>query len=284
MTGSAPFAADWLDLREPVDHRSRAAGLDQRLMDWLEARPPQPGPRHVLDLGSGTGSNLRYLAPRLPGPQHWTLIDNDRQLLDRARASWSETDRLRLTTRCLDLARFAEADLPRPDLVTASAWLDLVPADWVDRFVERVEAWRVPVLIALSVDGRRGFLDRSGVAIVDDADTRMQQAFNQHQRQPKGVGEQAALGPDACHALAEGLSAAFDVTLAPSDWRLPAGSPEVRSLGIELLAGWTSAAQELASGITLPDIGCWQVDRRRGIERGALGLLVGHQDLLALPR
>ncbi|MGD8498218.1 MAG: class I SAM-dependent methyltransferase, partial [Chromatiales bacterium] len=56
------FSPDWLALREPLDARARSAAL----VDRLRAQAPR-GPRRILDLGSGTGSNLRYLAPRLGG-------------------------------------------------------------------------------------------------------------------------------------------------------------------------------------------------------------------------
>ena len=67
------FDADWLALREPVDHRSRAHALLAPLCDAWRAR----GWSRVLDLGSGTGSNLRYLTPRLPAGQEWVLVDQD---------------------------------------------------------------------------------------------------------------------------------------------------------------------------------------------------------------
>ena len=67
------FDADWLALREPVDHRSRAEALLAALCDAWRAR----GWSRVLDLGSGTGSNLRYLTPRFPAGQAWVLVDHD---------------------------------------------------------------------------------------------------------------------------------------------------------------------------------------------------------------
>src|SRR5512145_1693947 len=37
--------------------------------------------RSVVDLGAGTGANLRYLAPRLGSPQDWLAVDSDPVLL-----------------------------------------------------------------------------------------------------------------------------------------------------------------------------------------------------------
>ena len=55
------FAAAWLALREPYDHAARSAALADRFAAAVGKAP------HLLDLGCGTGSNLRYLAARSTG-------------------------------------------------------------------------------------------------------------------------------------------------------------------------------------------------------------------------
>ncbi len=79
LVSDAHFDADWLALREPVDHRSRAAAVVPLLRQAWRA----VGWSQVLDLGCGTGSNVRYLAPKLVGPQEWTVLDHDLELLSR---------------------------------------------------------------------------------------------------------------------------------------------------------------------------------------------------------
>src|SRR5215510_5410508 len=74
------FSADWLDLREPADHRSRNRKLALALAKHFDGWRPIT----VVDLGSGTGSNLRATAPLLGPEQHWTLVDIDTGLLDAA--------------------------------------------------------------------------------------------------------------------------------------------------------------------------------------------------------
>lgn len=280
MSETSHFTADWLQLREPIDHRSRASTLEARLLPAL----PSTDRLSVLDLGSGCGSNLRHLAPVIGGPQHWTLLDHDPRLLDQALRTRPDLAALSLDTRCLDLAEPAGLGLARPDLVTASAWLDLVSAEWIDQFALQLRAWKSPVLIVLSVDGRRGFVDGTGSDRDDKDDDAMRRAFNQHQRQPKGLGASPALGPDAVQAMAERLSSDFHVELAASDWLLPAGSHDAQGLGLELLDGWAEAVAESKEAAKSPALSAWKAERRRAIERGQLGLRVGHQDLLALPR
>jgi hypothetical protein len=67
----------WLRLREQRDWRARSGGLTQAIVATL----PHDRPVGVLDLASGAGSNLRYLAERLPMHQRWLLIDRSATLV-----------------------------------------------------------------------------------------------------------------------------------------------------------------------------------------------------------
>ena len=74
------FTADWLALREAVDAASRS----MRLTRAVAAALPRYRAIDILDLGAGTGANVRYLAGKLPLPQRWLLVDHDQGLLSRA--------------------------------------------------------------------------------------------------------------------------------------------------------------------------------------------------------
>jgi SAM-dependent methyltransferase len=80
------FDADWLTLREPCDDAARSVALARRLADRLPRRP------RLLDLGAGTGSLFRFLAPIVGRGQDWILVDSDAALLDDAfgrTAAWA---------------------------------------------------------------------------------------------------------------------------------------------------------------------------------------------------
>ena len=80
------FGADWLTLRESFDHAARSVSLARRLADRLPKRP------RLLDLGAGTGSLFRSLAPIIGRGQDWVLIDADGALLEDAfgrTAAWA---------------------------------------------------------------------------------------------------------------------------------------------------------------------------------------------------
>ncbi len=53
------FSADWLALRAGADARARDTGLAERLKSHFAGRSAL----RVLDLGTGTGANLRATAP-----------------------------------------------------------------------------------------------------------------------------------------------------------------------------------------------------------------------------
>jgi len=143
------FSSEWLALREAVDHRSRNPALRSK----LAARFADRDDIFVVDLGAGTGSNLRAVAPVLPARQQWILIDHDPALLTTAFetiAQWSDSSHavatgLEISTGGKSLLiEFRQADLAAepaawgdasPDLVTAAALFDLVSEAWIDRFV-----------------------------------------------------------------------------------------------------------------------------------------------------
>ncbi len=303
------FAASWLALREPHDHAARAASLTVRLGAFLRAQGhPAPGQRlRILDLACGTGSTLRYLAPRLGGAQDWMLVDNDAMLL----AALPQPDgigtaadaglQLRLSPLSIDLAeeidRLALADV---DVVTASALLDLVSAHWLDRLVAAAVAAgsigtgavseaaagsspeprpksgpaRAPaMLLALSYDGAIAWQPPHPD---DDWATGL---FNRHQRGDKGFGP--ALGPSAADEAQRRLQeAGYQVTSAPSPWRLGAADVAIQR---EFLAGLAGAAAALAEAADVDRLREWVQCRTAWLEEGVSAVEVGHRDLLALP-
>lgn len=266
------FPARWLRLREPVDHEAR----DDALAVTLAGILPRERRVHVVDLGAGGGSNLRYLGPRLPQTQHWTLVDHDAALLEQAlagrgiAASGAERPRVEASALRSNLEDFPDGLPASPDLLTGSALLDLVSADWLQRVVECCCRWGIPALFALSVDGRLAF-DPSlpGDDLVDAA-------IGAHQQRHKDMGP--ALGPEATD-VAAGLFAARGarVMCRHSDWWL---DPEQAALQRALLEGWHSAAREQRPDAAA-DIDRWLDDRLRALTRSHIQ--VGHQDLLAIP-
>lgn len=258
------FDAAWLALRESADSAARDVPLLKRL-------PNKNGKTlRVLDLGAGTGSNLRYLAPRLSGPQDWTLVDDDDALLA-AIVPPAQYAPLRIQTLRLDLAR-ALPSYQAYDLVTASAFFDLVSEGWLTRFASAVADARVPAgLFALNVDGRLHW--QPGDALDDE----IAALFHRHMRSDKGFG--IGLGPESANMLARAFSAAgYETQMADCAWQISPAQPDMQRA---LLQFYRIAATEMA-----PDraqaIADWAARRTQHIEQGTSHLMVGHRDVLVL--
>ena len=263
--------ADWLALREPAD----AAARSRALVDALRPQLPT-GPLEIHDLGSGTGSMARWLAPLLPGPQRWVLHDRDADLLGRVAAYPPPTDAdggaVHLETRRSDITRVDPAVLRDADLITASALLDMMDVAELDRFVRGCAAAECPMLLSLSVVGR------VELAPPDELDPHVVDAFNAHQRRTTGSG--ALLGPDASAAAVGLLAAAgLEVTARPSPWHL---GPDRRELTAAWLTGWVGAAAEQRPDL-VPAVGPYLRRRLAQADVGTLSVTVQHEDLLAVP-
>lgn len=269
------FSAAWLARREPYDRAARNGAV----LDAVAAMFADAPAVAVTDLGCGTGATLRALAPRLPARQNWRLVDNDEALLEQAaiKAAAKAPSGIRVTTVAADLAGLAgvagaiEVVLRDSGLVTTSALLDLVSAEWLDRLVAALARLSHPFYATLSYDGTVALSPESrhdGAVIA---------AVNRHQRTDKGFGP--ALGPDAARIAPQRLRAAgFTVVEGRSDWRFGADD---RAIQTEMLAGWAGAARDI--GVDPAVVTQWLGERRGHIDAGRSQMHVGHIDFFATP-
>ena len=278
---SEVFKADWLALREDADAAARDRGLVERASTWLAGRPR---PLNIIDLGAGSGANPRFLAPRLPGPQDWQLVDHDAQLLAQAKNRLAGLrnageNHVQFETCTRDLADPNHSIPPETDLVAASALFDLVSASWVEALATRCRQVGCAVLATLSVDGNWHFNGPAATPETEAEDCEMRTLLQAHQVRDKGLGQ--ALGGRAPAALRDAFTARdFQIFTAPTPWRLAPGAQT--RLAVALLEGWREALHEQASAATRR-IEDWRANRRRDLQAGKLGVEVGHVDLYAEP-
>jgi SAM-dependent methyltransferase len=262
------FSADWLALREPHDLAAR----NPVVLDAVVAAFRDLTSIAVVDLGCGTGATLRAIGARLPQRQAWRLVDNDLGLLARASELGRPPD-VTVMTRPVDLARDLELALAEPlDLITASALLDLVSPEWLDRLIVEAAARRLPVYAALTYDGR------IVPAPECPCDSELLAGFNLHQRTDKGFG--AALGPAAAARAADRFEHfGFHVVQARSDWVL---GPDDRTIQDAVFAGWADLAA-LTTALSTDRIAAWLAKRRALLADGLSSLRIGHVDVFARP-
>ena len=259
------FTRAWLAMREPFDRRARSEALARAFAAAL------PVDACVVDLGAGAGANMRYLAPLVRPSVRWRLVDSDASLLAAA-GDLLPRDRS-IETMHIDLARELAAALDGADAVTASALMDLVSANWFDALAEIAVRRRLPLLLALSPDGKRTF------APADEADPAVLAAFRNHQLRDKGFG--SALGPDAPSRMKSRLEAlGAEVRIAAADWRIGRDAPPMLAAMID---GIAAAASEAAPD-RRDEVAAWRKRRHDARARASLSMVVGHRDLVALWR
>ena len=211
----------------------------------------------IHDLGGGSGAMGRWLAPRLPQPQHWVVHDRDEDLL--ALAVADPPPGVTVEARRGDITRLAPDALAGADLVVASALLDMLTADELRRMLGACRGHRI--LIAMTVTGRVSF------APPEPLDVPLGVAFNAHQRRD------GRLGPDAVAAALDALGG--EVLVRPSPWHLGTAHAELMTAWF---GGWVDAAcekePELASEA--------RAYRERRLAQ-AHEATVDHADLLVLP-
>ena len=283
------FSETWLTLREPADHAARSRKLSRKLAAWAE----QHDTLNIVELGAGTGSNLRYLMPQMGKNQQWVLIDNDADLLNHLPEilqPWADEHGAHITankdellikhenysaTVKWQLLNLAEQlfDLPMKnvDLLTASALLDLTSASWLDQLAGLVVEHRCSCLFALNYNGH---IDWQPVLNSDDT---IKALLNQHQLKNKGFGN--ALGPEAGAYFASALEQLGRHTETDnSNWTI---NEQSQALQQAIVDGWAPAALE-QDGTQSDTIKHWHDKRCENIEHGTSSLIVGHLDVLSL--
>ncbi|KRE30825.1 class I SAM-dependent methyltransferase [Agromyces sp. Soil535] len=271
MSEIIEVSSDWLALREQEDARARSHELA-----FAAARRLGPGPIVIHDLGSGTGSMMRWLAPLLPGPQTWVLHDWNSNLVERAAIGVVPLDRGRrpvsVRTRSGELAHLDPDDLGGASLVTASALLDVLTAEEIRAVVQACVAVGCPVLLSLSVTGEVRLDPR------DPRDDVFEASFNAHQQ--RLVGGRRLVGLSGA-ALAQRLflEAGWNIRPAATFWRLGDHDPRLLDQWFD---GWFDAALEQRADLQVEGAE-YRALRSSQLRRGALSAVVVHTDLLAWP-
>ncbi len=281
----------WLQRREPADAVARSAGLTRIIAGALAAHDTV----HVLDLATGRGSNVRYLAPRLPARQRWLVVDRDAALhaaLGEQMSSWAsdrcfgidavgvnecvirgEKLECRVETRRMNLHSPDADSFAGRQIVTASALSALTSEAWLRWVAARCRASGAAALFTITYNGTITCLPE------DPEDELVRHLLNRHQKTDKGLGGRAA-GPDAAECVARCFAdTGYRVWVEPSDWILGPAESEIQRL---LVHGWAAAAVEVAPDAAFT-IARWRARRIAHVDAGRSQIVVGHSAVAACP-
>lgn len=282
---------EWLQVRYPYDAKARSKEVEQKTIDYFSGRTHL----RILDLGSGTGANTRYYAPRFPSSQEWILLENERRLTEatsRELMSWAfrQKRKFRLTPDRLNIengkgeisiqiknASFfeleSEEDICGYDLVTSNAFFDLISRERFLRFASLLASAAKPLLATLNYTSMRfDPAQRSDETYIP--------LYESHMRKPKGFGP--PMGPLCGDRMVETLgSFGFTVNSGESLWNILSEDKTMMKymLGFmdEALCGMLKDSRKLRR------FDGWKKDKWRLIETGRLKLIVGHLDCFARP-
>ena len=209
----------------------------------------------------------RWLAPRLPGPQHWVVHDRDADLLELApppRRSRAAT----VETRQSDVTGSAPGDLAGASLVIASALLDLLTADELARMLgactgrlpdaARADRRRSRHACARRIPSTRRWPPRS-------TPTSAAAACSARTPSRPPSTRSAGRAPRSSSGRARGASDAADADLT-AEW----------------FDGWIAAACEQEPALAA-EAGAYRERRLAQAAAGELAVTVDHADLLVLP-
>lgn len=273
----------WLKSRETADDRSRNVTLAESMRVQFAIRADLS----ILDLACGIGGNVRQLYRFLPTFQRWMLVEKDRTLLDHARDSllaWADKAkpksrrddvlvlekgeyRIEITLRAADVTRQLDQLLELwPDLVLASALLDLMGRPDLDQLAEKLVHRRIPLYASHIANGDLAWHPENRT------DALILQAIAKISTRDRGFGP--SVGPRAFGMFTEALrTRGATVETGPSAWNL--NGADDRDVMIWLADDCASLA---ADSRLVPETvaGVWAQSRAM-----AETASVGYQDLFA---
>ena len=175
------FSSDWLALREQEDLLARNSSVFYSVHEYLQNQTELK----ILDIGCGTGATMRALFPRFKQHQNWTLLDADKKLLERAKflnQSLVEDSMNEMHLEYFDLTKgfgYLNADY---DLVTTTAFLDLVSESWIKKFVRVLNDYDLAFYCSITPTNKIVFEPKISL------DDKIICAFNTHRYNDKGFG------------------------------------------------------------------------------------------------
>jgi SAM-dependent methyltransferase len=298
-----PDFADFLDAKFDLDERSLAADVRRDCFDAIAQRDSL----RCLDIGTGTGAMALRLLDACTGVRSVDVValDCDERLLARARTKLaahlaqrgfdrldgSDDDRfdahhahrrVGLRFACCDVGRFEPRAGERYDLVTAHAFMDLVP---MRPLLARIADWLAPgglFYATLNYDGETTLFPLYEDEALESALLRRYDASMEERRVADGQPTGGARSGRRLHALLP--EAGFDVVAwGSSDWNVVPRHGHLREGDAVVLSVLLEALKrENDAHCDARRLEAWHRVRCTQLEAGRLGAIVHQIDVLAV--
>ena len=203
------FENSWLYQREKIDNLSKNLTLIDKINSVLKDLENIS----ILDLGTGTGSNFRFLSKKINNKnQSWTLMDISRSSLQEAKKNITLNNKIKkVSLKYNDIIKnIKKTNFNQFDLVTGSAFLDIMPDNWFKDFHRLNQNTKI-IYFSINYDGYFKFYPNHTL------DNNMLKLFNKDQKSKKD-GKVKAVGPDCGEIIMSHFSKTHKTFLLNSNW------------------------------------------------------------------
>ena len=203
------FNNTWLFIREKIDNLSKNKLIIQNINKSLKNYKDI----NIIDLGTGTGSNFRYLSKKIKyNNQYWTLMDISKSSLKEARANTQINKKIKsISIKNHDVIQnINTTDFSNYDVVTGSAFLDIMPKKWFKNFHLKNVNTKI-VYFSINYDGYFNFFPKHKL------DNSVMNLFNSDQKSKK-VNNLRAVGPDCSLIIDSFFSKTHKTYSLKSNW------------------------------------------------------------------
>ena len=203
------FENSWLYQREKIDNLSK----NLTLIDKINCELKDLKNISILDLGTGTGSNFRFLSKKIKHKnESWTLMDISSSSLQEANKYITLNKKIKkVSLKYNDIIKnIKKTNFNKFDLVTGSAFLDIMPHNWFKDFHRLNQNTKI-IYFSINYDGYFKFYPRHSF------DNNLLKLFNKDQKTKKN-GKVKAVGPDCGEIIMSYFSKTHKTFLLNSNW------------------------------------------------------------------
>jgi len=202
------FENSWLLSREKIDSVSRNKKAIEKINKYTNFTKNL----NIIDLGCGTGSNFRYLNPKILKKQSWKMIDISNLSLSYLKKNIRFSQKIQnITFKNEDIIKNLEKiNFKDFDIVTGSALLDIMPKEWFVEFSKINKSTKI-IYFSINYDGNFKFYPKH------KDDDKIVKLFNKDQMSDKGIGKKA-VGPKCTQIINKLFQRTHKTYVFNSDW------------------------------------------------------------------
>ena len=258
------FENNWLFEREKIDNLSKSKFIIKKINNFLSTYNEV----NIMDLGTGTGSNFRYLTKKIKlKKQSWTLIDISKESLIEAKTDIYKNytlDKISIINQNV-INNIDKINFKNFDLVCGSAFLDIMPFHWFKSFYKQNINTKL-IYFSINYDGYFKFypFHKDDKAVLN--------LFNADQQSIKHKND-LAVGPDCSKIIEKQFKKTHKIYSYKSTWSVK-NNKKFQSMFLNFCSNVLNKNKK--------DFTSWLTFRNENIMNNKSKLIVNNKDFLAI--